>query len=282
MSPFPHSTEANNQPKDKSVNALIVYGSSRGTTERIAETIAEGMSSTGASASAISLELIRLVPDRIRTADVLGIGTPVYFLREPRFMTEFVSDLPLLEGKRTFFFCTCGTDRIGETFQRLDRLLSQRGAVVVGARRFRSAMSYFPHRRRGLGNPEHLPDESVLIEAREFGEHMTRAMELDPIELPPASQMIRLKAQLLANKTFRKMLFPGVRVIKKDCTGYGSCLSRCKFKGLDRAEEEEIPFITDNCMQCLECITYCPRSAIVPDSRVKEWLTVAGYHLGVH
>lgn len=279
---FKGRSESTTQGKKEPVKALIVYGSSRGTTAKIAEAIAEGMEAAGASASAISVELLRLVPDRVRTVDILGIGSPVYFLREPRYMTEFVSSLGMLESKKAFVFCTCGMDRVGETLRRLHTMLSEQGAAVIGAKHFRSAMSYFPHRKRGFGNPDHLPDDSELTAARNFGEQMTHAIDLDPVSLAPPSLATRLKAQLLGNKRFRSTLFPGVRLNAKECTGYGSCLTRCPFNGLARKDGEDIPFITDNCVQCLECIADCPRGAIVIDSRTKEWLSTLSYRWGIH
>lgn len=264
------------------MESLVVYGSSRGTTEKVAEVIAESMRSSGVSATSLSVDLVRQVPHRLRAADVLGIGSPVYFLREPRYVTEFVSELGSLEGKKAFVFCTCGFDRAGETLPRLAAMLSDRGAVVVGAREFRAAMSYMPHRKRGIGNPEGLPDESDLSHARDFGRRMAGAMALDRIDLTPASRLTRLRAGLLANRTFRRWWLPGIRVVEKDCTSYGSCLSRCAFRGLERREGDEIPSVTEDCVQCLECLAYCPRSAIVADSRIKEWLTVLVYRLGIH
>ena len=66
------------------------------------------------------------------------------------------------------------------------------------------------------------------------------------------------------------------------CTGYGSCISRCPFNGLDRKDGEDRPFVTDDCIQCLQCIDFCPRSAIVIDSPVKEWLSALSYRVRIH
>lgn len=264
------------------LQALIIYGSSRGTTTKIADSIAEGMKNAGASVSAITVDFVSLMPDRLRKADVLGIGSPVYFLREARYMTDFLGSLPELEGKKAFVFCNCGMDRVGETLHRMHAVLSARGAVVVGAQHFRSAMSYIPYRKRGFGNPDSLPDEKELSAARGFGERMTQALDLDAITLHPVSPAVRWKAQLLANKKFRRTFFPNARLNKPACTGYGSCLSRCLFGGLDRRDGEQIPYYASPCIQCLDCIAWCPRGAIVTDSPVKEWMSTLSYRLGLH
>jgi ferredoxin len=240
------------------------------------------MTEAGLSTSAIRFDLLSLTPRRLDAVDVVGIGSPVYFLREPAYVTDAISQLPSLEGKRGFVFCTCGMDRVGETLHRLRGHLAERGAVVVGARWFRSAMSYFPYRRRGFGNPSHLPDEEQFKAAHEFGLHMARAFELDPVELEPITRATRWKARLLASDALRKQVFPGVQLDHAACTGYGSCLSRCPFEALNRHEGEEIPFVTRSCTQCLECIESCPRAAIVPDSGAKEWISTLGYRLGIH
>lgn len=264
------------------LSAVLVYGTTRGTTAKISRAIAEGMNAAGASASAIHLDLLAMMPNRIARADVLGVGSPVYFLREAGYVAEFISSLPPLDGKKVFVYCTCGMNRIGETLQRLQSLLIERGAVVVGAQHFPTAMSYLPYRKRGLGNPEHMPDEPVLVAARRFGERMAQAPELAPVPLQRVSLSTQLKARLLASKAFRRLFLPAVEVQHEDCTGYGSCISRCPFHGLDRKAGEEIPFVTDACIQCLQCIDFCPQAAIVTDAPVREWVSPLIYRLGLH
>lgn len=262
------------------MKALIVYGTGRGTTGRIADAIVEGLNSGGMEASSISLEYVTSA--RIQSAELFGVGTPVHFYREARYVASFLSSLPRLDGKRTFVFCACGMDRPGETLHRLHLALEEKGAVVVGAESFRSAMSYYPHRKRGLGNPDSLPDDSVLEGAHSFGLRMARFEEHRPVQTNSLPIMTSLKARVLANMKFRRMIFPGVRLEPSMCTGYGSCLSRCLVNGLDRKDGETIPFFTESCVHCLECIAWCPRGAIQVDSPVKEWISTLSYRLGIH
>jgi flavodoxin len=139
------------------MKALITYGTGRGTTAQIAEAITAGMKEAGVDATAVSIEYAAMAPARVAATDILGIGSPVHFYREARYMTNFLSTLPRLEGKKAFIFCTCGMDRSGETLNRLHAGLVEHGASVVGAESFRSAMSYYPLRKRGLGNGDDLP-----------------------------------------------------------------------------------------------------------------------------
>lgn len=264
----------------KTVNAVIAFGTGRGTTAKIAGEIAEGMKAGEVNATAVNIEY--LTAARVAGADIVGVGSPVHYYREARYLTNFLSSLPRLEGKRAFVFCTCGMDRPGETLHRLHRALAERGASVVGAESFRSAMSYFLLRARTLGNGDDLPGDRELAAARRFGAGMARAPELNPIEPPAISTLTALKARLLANMTFRKLIFPGPRLNASVCTGYGSCLSRCLISGLDRKDGESVPYVTDACVHCLECIAWCPRAAIEPDSRVKTWTATLSYRLGIH
>jgi len=279
-------------PKDRAVRnrpipkkkpeALIVYGTNRGTTGKIADTISEGLKEKGWAATSISLDLLSLMPQKVEKSDLIGIGSPVYFLREALYLTRFLDGLPSLEGKRGFVFCTTGMDRVGETLHRLRWNLHRKGVTVVGARSFRSAMSYMPYRKRGFGNGDEFPGEKEFTAARSFGERMADAPHLDPVRLEPVSYPTQLKARLLADERLRNALFPRVTIRTKDCTGYGSCLSRCPFQGLDRKDGEQIPFYTGACVQCLDCIPWCPRGAIVPDSRVKDWASTLSYRLHLH
>ena len=262
------------------MKALITYGTGRGSTGRIADAIASGMNDAGVNASAVSIEYVTAT--RVSESDMLGIGTPVHFYREAKYVAEFLSTLPRLDGKKAFVFCSCGMDRPGETLQRLHRVLSERGASVVGSESFRSAMSYYPHRKRGLGNGDQLPDDSVLEAARKFGSQMGRPGALAPVPLKRVPFVVSGKARILANLKFRKTVFPGVRLNKATCTGYGSCLSRCLVGGIDRKDGDTVPFFTDSCAYCLECVAWCPRGAIEVDSQMKEWISTLSYRLGLH
>lgn len=265
------------------VRALVVYGSSSGTTQQIAEAIVEGLERGGAEAAAIRVERLALAPGRLAKADLVGIGSPTYFLREPRYMSEFLAEMPSLADKHGFVFCTAGMDRPGETLERLHAGLAARGADVVGARWFRSTMSYLPHRRRGLGNPPGLPDEEQLARARAFGERLAEAPRLGAVEPAPVSRATRVKARLVHHPWVRRHLFPSPVLNVPPCTGYGQCLSRCLFEGLARVDDGEIPrFEATRCIQCLECVSSCPRGAITLDSRRKERLSTLSYRLGIH
>jgi len=222
------------------------------------------------------------MPARVVNADILGIGSPVYFLREAPFIRDYIASLPSLKGKKAFVFTTCGMDWVGEALNRMTASLSERGAEVVGAEWFRSAMSYHPYRKRGLGNPESFPGEAEMEAARAYGGRMAKAADLAPIKLEPVSTATRLKARLLALQPLRDRLFPRVRPKTAACTGYGSCLSRCLVGGLDRSDGAEIPYYKDACIQCLECIAWCPRGAIVVDSTVKEFTSTLSFRLGLH
>ena len=262
------------------MNAVIAYGTGRGTTAKVAAAVAEGMKAAGVKAVSVRIEY--LTPARITGAEIFGVGSPVHFYREARYMTNFLSTLPRLDGKRGFVFCTCGMNRPGETLQRLHGALAQRGASVVGAASFRSAMSYLPLRQRGLGNGDELPDSSVFDAAREFGARLANSDAQPPIGAPTVPLLTRLKARLLADMRFRQLIFPGVRLNVPKCTGYGSCLSRCLLNGLERNEGETVPYLKDTCVHCLECIAWCPRAAIEVDSQIKEWLSTLSYRLGIH
>lgn len=262
------------------MKAVIAYGSGAGGTKQIARAICEGMRGTGVDAAAVSIEY--LTPERIREADLFSVGSPVHFYRETHYVMDFLGRLPSLEGKRAFLFCTCGMERIGETLRRLYDAVCDRGASVVGAEKFSSAMSYHPLRSRRLGNSLDLPDETVTEAARRFGERMADPKALAPIPPPPVSTITEMKARLLADKRVRRTFFPGVRINPALCTDYGSCLSRCAVEGIGRKTGSPIPHVTDKCVQCLECIGWCPRAAIEPDSRIKEWLSTVWTRLGIH
>ena len=265
------------------IDVLIAYAGTNGTTAMVSEAIVEGLESAGATASAVRIDHLAMMPSRLASANILGIGVPVYFLREPSYVSRFIAELPPQGGRKGFIFCCTGMNRVGESLHRLYDAFVDRELTVVGAEWFPTAMSYPPYRSQGLGNCATQPDNEVLAAAHAYGVRLANDSELEPVTLSKAGIATRLKARLLSHESFRRTILPGIRVNTKLCTGYGSCISRCPFEALDRDDEEDtIPTVGDECIQCLLCIDACPRSAIEINSPFKVRLSALIYHLGIH
>ena len=92
------------------LRAAIVYYSATGSTAKIAKAIQRGLRST------CSCDLIKVKnadPKKMAQYDLIGIGAPIWFYRSPANMKVFLHQLPPMDGKLCFLFCSHGSEPIG-------------------------------------------------------------------------------------------------------------------------------------------------------------------------
>lgn len=99
------------------MKTAIVYYSQTGNTKKIAKAIFEGMHK--------EFETVDLIPvidlkesAILKTYDVIGIGCPVWCMKEPGIIGKLLEELKDVAGKQSFLFCTHAT-LTGGFFERL-------------------------------------------------------------------------------------------------------------------------------------------------------------------
>ena len=69
--------------------------------------------------------------DSLETYDMVGLGCPVFYYKEPFNVRDFIQSLPPLSGKKWFVFCTHG-NIIGNIFPSMTEKLNKKGIQVIG------------------------------------------------------------------------------------------------------------------------------------------------------
>lgn len=245
------------------MKAKIIYFSQQGGTRSIAEDIATGIQDAGNECELA--DLTKTDPSNPGDFDLVGIGCPVFFFKEPFNVTDFMEALPRGDGKQALVFVTHGATPAGTLASMWQRLL-KKGYQVLGA--FRSyadshQIPLYPYPTHTTGHP----DEQEHSEAQRFGKQMAelgqriRAGETElipePIEAPVGwwtERAIELNQEALA-KTFPKY------VIDEDrCTECQTCEEVCPVNGIDILAEPRR--IQDPCIFCFHCVMQCPEVAI--------------------
>ena len=108
------------------MNVIIVYFSQTKNTEKIALKIQNGILKSGNQGKVIKIKDTK--PEILNKYDIIGIGTPTFFYREPRNVETFIKNLPRMDGKHCFLFCTHGS-LIGNTFFRMNKALKEKGCA---------------------------------------------------------------------------------------------------------------------------------------------------------
>lgn len=264
---------------------LIAYYSQTGNTQKIARAIRDGMRGAGQEVTLKFLPKVSFA--ELGSYDVIGFGSPVWYEMPPN-LRRFVEEMPRLDGKAAFSFCTHGT-MPDLYFPLAVPRLQEKGLNVLGWKGWYAncSIQIFPEPYYTAGHP----DEQDLAEAGEFGREICGLAkqvlagheELLPPAPAPAMMPMHANAAIdhlggfhnVHGKLVRdadKCLYPNCRICMDFCTmGYidfestpqrfGDCGDAC-----------------DDRHGCTYCEMLCPSGAIRPAVPYEEAAPVGEDH----
>jgi len=245
------------------MKALIIVFSQTGNTRNVADRIYEGIRDSGAGCDMVSLPEAKDL-DRY---DLVGIGCPVFYYKEPFHVRTFLQELPAQQDKPWFVFCTHGSV-MGITLESMARELANKGARVIGSHHtYADAwVPFYPHPTLTTGHP----DQQELEEARAFGREIAsigeavRQGDLSGIRPIPEVTVAwaREEADLLS-RDFLGQVMPRLEIDPEACTQCQECQELCPAGGIDVLDSP--PKIQDPCIYCWHCVNVCPECAVKAD-----------------
>ena len=200
--------------------------------------------------------------------DLIGIGTPTFYYREPINVKLFISRFENLKGKHCFLFATHGSI-IGNTFYYMDEQLRKKGLQVIGTfdSYGDSSMKIYPQPMHTAGHP----DEIEIQGAEEFGEsicNISKKIQNGDTSLIPKFVLIsdtwwNKQSEQLSPEFLRKVS-PKFIINEKVCTKCLTCEEVCPVDAIDiEATPPEIQ--KEGCIFCYYCEQSCPEGAIETD-----------------
>jgi flavodoxin/formate hydrogenlyase subunit 6/NADH:ubiquinone oxidoreductase subunit I len=154
------------------MKGIVVYYSGTGNTAKIARAIHKGMKDAMEVCDITSLKEAN--PKDLVDYDVIGIGAPIWYFREPANVRIFIINMPQLDGKLCFPFCVHGSAPAGFMFSIVPPLQGK-GLTIIGYNDWYGSVDQVLHAPKPYFTDGH-PDEIDLQEAEEFGREMaTRA-----------------------------------------------------------------------------------------------------------
>jgi len=248
-------------------SCLIVYFSQSGTTARVAESIASGLRAEGYEVDPCNMN--EQTPPDVRGYDAFGFGSPVYYYRPPFGVTDYLKDLPVLDGTPTFVFVTYGTHRF-DTGNMIRRTLAAKGAREVGYFHAHGLDLFAGYLNEGyLFSPGH-PSDAELAEAEAFGHdvaaHVAGRHSVRPEEDQPPSLVYRLERFLTGPWFVRNLHSRLFRVDTAKCTACGLCMRLCPTGNILEGRNGQ-PVWGRDCLLCSTCELTCPKEAITSPVR---------------
>jgi ferredoxin len=199
--------------------------------------------------------------------DLVGLGCPVFYYKEPLNVRDCIENLPEQRGKHWFIFCSHGSV-VATTMISMNERLTRKGAVVVGSFDAYSdaTLPFYPYPTLTTGHP----DERDLAEAREFGMEVVgrsrRVAEGDSSMVftprPVTDEWTIDEAEILSAE-FMDQVMPKLHINVERCTLCGICEDNCPVNGID--VEADPPRIQSPCIYCWYCAKSCPDLAIETD-----------------
>ena len=254
--------------------SVIFFFSQQGSTKRIAQHIAQGLSIGDHSCDLVQftklqkdLELIERF--KFKNYDLIGFGTPVYYFNLPHHLFEVLDVLPNLSYAQGFLFCTSGGNP-GATLFKLQQILKNKGLkIIAGSDRWKGldqhrCYSHFPQSAlpRSVGHPT----IEELKEAKAFGRTVIKkALNMETPEKTDfwAKDNIWAKNGWKGQSApFMEKWFPEFHLNEDKCTQCGECAARCP---MDAILLDPFPTWVKDCDRCYLCDLYCPEQAIECD-----------------
>lgn len=256
------------------MKCLIVYFSQFGTTQKVSEAITIGLSKAGYEVETHNLKDGE--PPNISGFDLLGIGTPVYYYRLPRIVSDYLADLPELNGLPVFTYLLHGTYPF-ETGSKIKKALLDKGATEAGSFQCYGSGNYLAYKKQGfLFSPYH-PHQEELINAETFG-YEIGSKTYRPIDEGDQPPFIYRMERFLTSPWFIRNVYSRLFIRTNKCIGCGLCKKECPTKNISNNKKGGLKW-GRNCELCLTCEMVCPQEAIISPASWPFFLPFTKYNV---
>lgn len=248
------------------LNVLIIFFSQTGGTEKIAKKIREGIVNAGNTCEIIKMKGVN--SSDLSKYDLIGIGAPTFYFREPVNVRNFIEAMDKVEGKHSFLFCTHGSI-IGNTFYYLSEELTKKGYLVMGLfdSYSESSIQYYPKIMHTLNHP----DDIEIEEAVQFGENIcdiSSRIQNGDKSLIPKFDLIEdtwwARDSKILTLDLLRQIHPKFKIDIEKCTLCLSCQENCPADAIN-VESDPPEIQNEGCIFCCYCEKSCPEGAIIAD-----------------
>ncbi len=248
------------------LNVLIIYFSQTGGTEKIAKMIQKGIINSGNTCEFVKIKNVNI--NNLKNFDLIGLGTPTFYFREPVNVHNFIQNIEKVDGKHCFIFCTHGSI-IGNTFYYMNESLAEKGYLVMSSfdSYSESSIQFYPKTMHTLRHP----DDIEVREAENFGENIcdvSLKIKNGDSSLIPKFELVEKtwwakQSKILTLDMLRKF-YPKFEINIDKCSKCLTCQNECPVDAID-IERDPPEIQKDGCIFCLYCEKLCPEGAIEAD-----------------
>ncbi len=246
----------------------ILQFSGTGNTWYVARCLQEIFREMGVACDLYSIESLEDADACMESADVVGLGYPIYGSDFPEPVMDLLDGISSHVGKRAFVYCT--------------QMMFSGDGAAMGARRLRRK-GFIVRQLMHVHMPNNITDYRIVRWKRPT-RHDRLQRRVNRKAKRMATAVIKDKRlrkgegfgslllgllQRLPFKRYRKT-FKNALKIDATCTGCGTCVDLCPSQNLTMSES--LARAGEDCYLCYRCINHCPVGAIrfAKRSRVKR------------
>lgn len=236
------------------MKGLIYYFSATGNTKWAANKFKENFKKEDIIADIKSMEKAESVD--FTGYDFVVIGTPVHAEAAPKFVMDFINNLPEVQGMKAIVYSTQGASSAAAA-DIISSVLEKKGYNIMVQTYIKISNDYY----FGFGKE---PKKEVIdknLDEAEKKISMVTSEFVKGNQFKNCVSFIRIGMGKIAAKAFSKYIQGASTLTStEECTKCGICLRNCPNKNITFENGHAI-FHT-NCMMCTRCIHICPKNAI--------------------
>ncbi|BCY17621.1 hypothetical protein hrd7_14700 [Leptolinea sp. HRD-7] len=254
------------------MNILLLFISPGNTTAKVSRALAERFEENGHTVTLLNIgrpgnrTYTEVDPEIFQSADIIGIGGPVFHLRNLPPLEAFLSNmLPLLNPlTKAFLYVTYGGISSGKALLNLSELLDRFHVPIMGAVKL-----WAPHFYNRMVYPD--LDALLVIDRFISGLEKNDYRPIEPLRLrelfsyqSPKVKIAYYLAEIVGESRKLPITFDANR-----CKGCQRCVAECpvgalRLYGIPVRDKKK-------CLYCYHCAIVCPSQAVIcPTEKVAE------------
>lgn len=184
------------------------------------------------------------------------IVVPTYAWRIPRFLEQWLIQVPLQGNNEMYVVMTCGGS-IGNAGAYVEALCKKKQMIYKGCQEIVMPENYIAM----FDTPSKEEAISIIHDAKQSIDEVANIiLQGNNIPSKPITAKDKLASGFI-NRSFYPLFVHAKKFhVNKDCVSCGACESKCPLNNIELVQG--LPVWGKDCTHCMACIAYCPVTAI--------------------
>ena len=259
--------------------AAVLWYSQTGNTQKCGKVLAEAFENRGVRVDYGDLR--NFDRTRITQADLVVIGSPVFYYDTPDFVKDFIQSLPDLKGIPVAAYVTFGGPEGNQHNAACSILegLAQKNGVPVGLEAFVSISSYplsFKKKEKALKEKNNiiLPDRKTYERVREYAALLKSRVEKGKTSEFRKTLTMREFSTFFGPEWWTKQFVDNHSIIEQACVQCGTCVLKCPTGSIDL---DTFTINTTSCVLCFGCLNNCDYQAVNMEYKNERLISFQAY-----